>query len=204
MAVFGGSQVPLTLAASKSWVGHAEPAAGLVGLLFGQSMLAQQTAHPLMHLRGVNPYVASTLGESGASALLPKQSGALPSTLRSNAVCGVSAFAFQGTNAHALVTVTNSASITCQGDAAWQLKRRYVLPAAHLLATIGTVSSSSGKARVLMQANLRGPQLAFLWDHKVMGKPVFPGTVRTYEQRCHVVCIGLLKQALSLHRSRLL
>ena len=177
MAVLGGSRVPLTLAASKSWVGHAEPAAGLAGLLFGQSMLAQQMAHPLMHLRGVNPYVASTLGESGTSALLPKQSGGLPSTLQTSAMCGVSAFAFQGTNAHALVAVTNSSSITCLANAAWQLKRRYVLPAAHLFAAIGTVSGSAGKAQLLVQANLRVSQLAYLWDHKVMGKSVFPGRV---------------------------
>lgn len=87
------------LAASKSWVGHAEPAAGLAGLLFARAAASQALSLPLLHLRAVNTYVANALEQQPvkggvAPALLPKQSGPGPFT-SSLATWGVSAFAFQ-------------------------------------------------------------------------------------------------------------
>jgi hypothetical protein len=49
---------PLSLLASKSWHGHAEPAAGLVALAHAASAAAAALRHPLLHLRTLNPYVA--------------------------------------------------------------------------------------------------------------------------------------------------
>jgi acyl transferase domain-containing protein len=184
-------QQPLALAASKSWVGHAEPAAGLAGLLFAHATATQALSLPLLHLRAVNPYVASTLeqqqqqqkGSSGgavAPALLPKQGGALPAAeARETSTWGVSAFAFQGTNAHAVLAAVSgsSSSVAVQLEQlpAWQGKRQYVLPEAHLLITAATVSAAGASRRVLFHAELAAASLAFLWDHQVMGKGIFPG-----------------------------
>lgn len=92
---------PLVLTASKSWLGHAEPAAGMVGMLHACHGISRGLAVPNAHLIELNPHVEHVLS-SGTPAQrehwsLPRQQGALPScgvegsALRS----GVSAFAFQ-------------------------------------------------------------------------------------------------------------
>jgi len=59
---------PLFLSAAKSIIGHAEPAAGAVGLLSLISTLASHQRQPILHLRTLNPLVASAMGAvSGAS-----------------------------------------------------------------------------------------------------------------------------------------
>lgn len=52
-AVFKGTQAgaPMALMASKSWSGHAEPAAGLVAFAHAQAALGSQIQLPLLHLR---------------------------------------------------------------------------------------------------------------------------------------------------------
>lgn len=176
-------QQPLTMVASKSWVGHAEPAAGLVGLLFAQQAATGQLVLPIMHLATVNPYVSSTLEQTAhAAVLLPKESSPLPRKAQSgagNAVFGVSAFAFQGTNAHATVAAGDSVLSPNLGSGhiavSWLRKRHYVAPEAHLLAETVMVSAGAGQKLVVLQGNLLAAQNSFLWGHQVMGKAIFPG-----------------------------
>jgi acyl transferase domain-containing protein len=179
-------QQPLTMAASKSWVGHAEPAAGLVGLLFAQQAATGQVTLPIMHLATVNPYVGSTLEQTPhAAVLLPKQDSALPKapqTQPGSIAFGVSAFAFMGTNAHALVAAGGSSSTSAAGASLrshtqvfWQRKRHYVLPEANLLACAALVPPAVGQRQVVLQADLQAAALSFLWHHQVMGKAIFPG-----------------------------
>jgi hypothetical protein len=52
-----GAPPPLALNAAKSWSGHAEPGAGMVGLVHAQATLAQAALLPILHLHNVNPYV---------------------------------------------------------------------------------------------------------------------------------------------------
>jgi acyl transferase domain-containing protein len=184
-------QLPLTLATSKSWVGHAEPAAGLAGLLFARTAVTHALALPLMHLRAINPHVGNALEQqprSGgvAAALLPRQGGAGP-LADGSATWGVSAFAFQGTNAHAVVAAAGPATdaAAAAGAAAqlvpctWQPKRHYILPESHLLictaAVLSMPADGAAQRRVQYHAELAGASLAYLWDHQVLGKAVFPG-----------------------------
>lgn len=218
-------QQTLVLAASKSWVGHAEPAAGLAGLLFAHAAATQALTLPLLHLRSVNPYVTNTLeqqlGTGGiAAALLPKQGGGGPAAAGATQACtwGTSAFAFQGTNAHALLAAAAPAgedlATTLQGGLllpAWQHKRHYVLPPAHLLITAAaSVTGGASHKRVLFHAELAAASLAFLWDHQVMGKAIFPGEsvcacLRTLQLNAlHGVLIQTLFGKLELLRRALL
>ena len=99
--------------AAKSWVGHSEPAAGLMGLAHAQMALQHQMQLPILHLGHLNPHVASALQQGSASGHLQimRQHACLPSTNRhsdggngsTGLKCGVCAFAFQGTNAHAII-----------------------------------------------------------------------------------------------------
>lgn len=176
LAVFARSSrhQPLAMAASKSWMGHAEPAAGLAGLLLAKTAVTAQQILPIMHLHSINPYVASSLEQSnGSAAMLPKQPSAHASVAMYKPwTCAVSAFAFQGTNAHVLVEADGN--FTRSGLAAppvWQRVRHYVVPELSLLASKVT----SARHEAVFHASLGATQLAFLWDHHVLGKQIFPG-----------------------------
>lgn len=56
----------LSLLASKSSVGHGEPAAGMIGFAFAAASLQHRAAAPVLHLRALNPHVQSGLDESSA------------------------------------------------------------------------------------------------------------------------------------------
>lgn len=62
----GSSSWPLTLLASKSWEGHAEPAAGLVAIAHAASAASAAQQQPLLHLRAVNPAVAGAMEAAAA------------------------------------------------------------------------------------------------------------------------------------------
>ncbi len=59
------TQQPLALMASKSWVGHAEPAAGIVGVAHATLALAQSSVLGIMHMREINPYVVTSMRVTG-------------------------------------------------------------------------------------------------------------------------------------------
>ena len=101
------SSIPLTLSSSKSWIGHAEPAAGVNGLLNVVTVAAKHASRPIMHLTSVNPYIANMVSSVGTKADLmpafhmPREYSEVYHA--DKIAIGVSSFAFQGTNAHAVV-----------------------------------------------------------------------------------------------------
>lgn len=182
-------QQPLTLTAAKAMMGHSEPAAGLVGLLTIAAELTHCTAPSLLHLTSLNPYVSSVLNAAGSSSRstgsgaggglvsMSRQTRGTPMVSGMQMHGGVSSFAFQGTNAHAVVSTTsrdaNHGSPLLAGVALhlpMQKQRHWVLPKPHSLLLL----ASSQRETVIMQCQLADPNLAFLMDHQVMGRPLFP------------------------------
>ena len=179
-------QQPLTLTAAKAMMGHSEPAAGLVGLLAIAAELTHSSAPGLLHLTSLNPYVSSVLnaagsggrrGGGGGLVSMSRQTQGAGVVSRAQRHGGVSSFAFQGTNAHAVVSTFPGDNIhLClqhQRDGAalaMQMQRHWVLPKPHSLLTL----AASHKQAVIMQCQLADPQLAFLSDHHVMGRALFP------------------------------
>ena len=97
---------PIILNASKSSFGHAEPAAGSIGLMAAILMLDGRAYNGLIHLRNVNPYVSQCLDslKSPTTPILPRiEAPASIMNMRSRVVANISGFAFQGTNAHAII-----------------------------------------------------------------------------------------------------
>lgn len=64
------SRQPIALAAAKSRAGHGETGAGVLGIVAVVAQLRSSAASPLLHLRSVNPHVASLLGRDPGSKRL--------------------------------------------------------------------------------------------------------------------------------------
>ena len=132
--------------AAKSWVGHSEPAAGLMGLAQAHLALHHYMQLPILHLGHMNPHVASALQPAMMSGQfqVPRQQACMLAASSGSMRCGVSAFAFQGTNAHAIIEQAPSGYALDKLDEAeggskpalqWCSQRHWVAPPAHALLT---------------------------------------------------------------------
>jgi len=180
LATKGGRSKPLDLIASKSWVGHGEPAAGLAGILVAHQAATAHMALPIMHLRNTNPYVGDALCRTAVAVRFPRQQAVLASDRAPVNLMGVSAFAFQGTNAHIVLRDTNDSEEGSKRDAAmvsllWQHRRAYVLPPINVFAQRAGVFKRGSTRLITFQANLAVPQLAYVWHHRVLQRCIFPG-----------------------------
>ena len=131
-----GDSAPLSVQAGKTYVGHTEPASGVVGLIHAVHGTCHRMASPVLHLRHVNPHLTRILGgsQSGQGSrlghLCRERNGLTwnESTSVSTHASGVSAFAFQGTNAHALVrhTMVSVGVLSSWSGQHWQNQRFWV------------------------------------------------------------------------------
>lgn len=101
-AVLQSRAMPLRMTAAKSRVGHAEPAAGVVGILQASFQLSRAAALSLTHLRTANPLVGGILAAAAAKGdgrpLLPKQdmpAAAMAAAHELQESVGINSFAFQ-------------------------------------------------------------------------------------------------------------
>lgn len=168
MEVRSEGAVPLAVMAGKSLMGHSEPAAGVMGIAHAQLALNYAACLPLLHLHAANPYVRQVINSK--VWMLSRQLGGLnaPRTDR-HAIAGVSSFAFQGTNSHALLAALPGI-FTSQAPAAttWQRCRHWVHPAVHALVCAASVQGDVAN----FEAHFGIPRLSELMNaisHK--GKP---------------------------------
>ncbi len=171
-AASAAGQPAVELAAAKSLLGHAETAAGVVGVLRAAGRLQQQQRAAVLHLRSLNAYVESILDSSSSSFAVARQSAAGLTPAHGSIGAGCSAFAFQGTNAHVLLrsqALEGSADQQAAGSelSAWQRRRFWYTPAAHLLLFSAAVASSGGSTSAAFDVVLGRPALAFVWEHQV-------------------------------------
>ncbi len=170
---------PLTMMAAKSSIGHSEPAAGVMNMLRACQAMQSAATLPILHLRSVNPHVSSALDQLSAKARvhLPRQTAPAVIGLTSGAsmVSGVSAFAFQGTNAHVIMQGANGVEKqpykAAGGGLAWQQSRHWLAPQPQMLLSAFVKLSGS---TLVMQCQLNQPKLARFLDHQVRGKAIFP------------------------------
>lgn len=177
----------------------------------------QNATHPqMLHLRSLNPYVASTLEASvraaargrggvaagfafhgGFSAARQPSPGVSTATAvaaigqaigaaAAEGAAGISAFAFQGTNAHVLLgaaaafgptsadsTATAAADTEAQAGhvatqpPAWQRRRFWYAPAPSRLLLAARIAGVGMTAVAVFSMQLDVPSLAYLLDHQV-------------------------------------
>ncbi len=170
---------PLTMMAAKSSIGHSEPAAGVMNMLHACQAMQSAATLSILHLRSVNPHVSSALDQSSAKTRLhlPRQTApaVIGLTSGTSMVSGVSAFAFQGTNAHVIMQGANGVAKqpykAAGGGLAWQQSRHWLAPQPQMLLSAFVKLSGS---TLLIQCQLNQPKLAAFLDHQVLGKAIFP------------------------------
>lgn len=116
---------------------------------------------------------------------MPRQTAALPlHSASGQLLCGISAYAFQGTNAHAIIQRTplddlasSPPNTSHPAVALWQKEAHWVGPAVHvMLHNSRSMAAGTGKAAVRLECRLSAtPRLSFFWDHRVSGRLLFPG-----------------------------
>ena len=178
-AVFGAQQRHhcLEFSAAKSHMGHAEPAAGAVGIQRAISYLQCDATVGTLHLTRVNPYVVGAL-ESAPNAFgwMPRSASSVAHG--SNSCAGISGFAFQGTNAHLIVGKAAVEASLKKGDVdavappAWERSLHWFTPPSRMLARHARASNGCA----ISECDISAPALSYLWQHQVNGRSILPGT----------------------------
>jgi 3-oxoacyl-(acyl-carrier-protein) synthase len=164
---------PVTLAAAKPAHGHVEAGAGVVGFLHAITSLTHAHVCVFPTLREMNPYVAETMNIAKLT-VASKQNAGLVSTQAAYVThTGVSAFAYQGPNSHALISRVQPAADVMLQEPLWEMQTLWLTPAAHALAAVASPEAKRSKLRT--QAQLSSTTLAFLWQYQVKGVTVLPG-----------------------------
>lgn len=135
---------------------------------------------PILHLRTLNPHVASVLDSNGVYQRIagPRSAAPLPKESLAASALGVSAFAFQGTNAHVIVEGSNGwsgPSSQLQPAASFPWNKRHVWVHPEPLPLITRILMCSPSAATF-HLELKADAHASMWDHLVSGRALVPGT----------------------------
>ena len=173
LAVLQSDKRPIQLSAAKSILGHAEPAAGSVGIAHAVSIMIGAHSSLLPHVRAPNPHILGILEASGKGSCMkmPRQPGARVCVQSAQAM-GVSAFAFQGTNAHAVLQPVTPGQ-SGEGVAVTWVRHRFWYK---VRATASLYQAICREAQATFHTKLSRPVLAFLLDHQIQGAALFPGS----------------------------
>lgn len=163
---YTGNQVALI--ASKSSYGHAETVSGLCTLLHVSSNMLKGSIPSITHLRNPNRHMLNILDDSVFS-ILPRENSML-TRQAPNLIGGFSAFAFQGTNAHAVVAAGNP--LQRERPTVEHLLHRthaYIVPNLHVFSS-GFFSNLSSLTIEFMV----GSKVRYLLDHKIQHQGILP------------------------------
>ena len=138
-----------------------------------------------MHLTAINPQVPGTSSSLPKQLLrqwhLPRVGSAMPQASPNQLpICGTSAFAFQGTNAHIIQQQTPpvQSQPPVLAATAWQQQSHWVAPplSALISSLVGTTARgvSRGAGVLVMQVDLTCARAAFLRQYCVMQNAVMP------------------------------
>ena len=169
---------PVHMSAVKSNIGHTEAAAGMAGMVQLTGALMNKSNTAITHLRHVNPHIVGMLSmgprkDAGSLGIdLSRESSAL--SCPESCVGGVSAFAFQGTNAHVVLSHRcgsgdESDCVSRPNLSLWQHERCWYV--CRLPKVLSHVHYSQG-ADISLEAVLNTAQSASLWQQVYCNKPM--------------------------------
>lgn len=180
-AIFGSSSDKRTnhleFSATKSHMGHAEPAAGGVGLQRTLTSIGCLATLGTLHLHEVNPYAVGALDQCKSPlAWMPRA----PSAQHAVTNIGISGFAFQGSNAHLIVGGQPNKNEHCSEidleakTVLWRRTAQWFIPPTRVFSVQARVGTQAPV--VIVECDLKHPSLAYLWQHQVNGRSILPGT----------------------------
>ena len=173
----------ITLEAVKSYVGHTECASGIVGIMQPVNRLGDSLSAHVLHLNTMNAHIQNLFERN---AFVPTRVCRQRASAQMNeaicvSACGVGSFAFQGTNGQCIVSKMSigDGSRVLSGLqnelALLERSRFWPLPTTHALLRSFSFSRN-GHAHAWRLQALLDPRLhEHLWDHRVMGRALFPG-----------------------------
>ena len=161
----------------------------MIGFAHIMAALTHQRPHAVTHLRSVNPHLTSILSSVSPRSkppAFPRQDSPAPLTTCGHAgpeaaIQGLSSFAFQGTNAHAVLCKGGSIISASASDAAhtgasiWKRSRVWYTAATHTLLQHVSVSSSMQGLEARFVNETTRSSLAYLMDHQIKGRVLLPG-----------------------------
>ena len=164
------SLAPLSVGGVKANIGHAEPAAGMTGLLRLVVGLSSGMAAPNAQLRVLNPHLRGAMVGTGCA--LATGVGALGEL--QPRVGSVSSFGYSGTIAHAVMQFDPTGSVPTVPLVLTFTRRAFLWKEqAHPLAQRRSPSSDHS---ALFRSPAAGALHAVVADHVVQGRVIFPGT----------------------------
>ena len=170
-AYCNGREAALAVGAAKAGIGHAEAASGMAGVCKVAQQLRRLVVVGNTKLRVLNPLVRERLGAGGAAVLASQP------LVSAGGSCGLSAFGYSGTIAHALFTAlaaTNCLFVPAPARRCTLRRREFAWrDPVHPLLQLKLPTVVPALAR--FRAPVAGPLRALVSEHIVRGRVVFPG-----------------------------
>lgn len=188
--------------AAKSIHGHLEPASGFVGLYHAAIQLKLEQASPVQHLKSLNRYIANDKSVDESLPKIPREPAILL-TSDTDAYQGVSAFAFQGTNSHIIISKSKQYSGKCANMLQWRKSRFWYAVANNRLLSICAINErDSATFTCALTANF-----SYILEHIVRDKAVFPAAAMLMASFAAIDAVSnnsnlpLVIQNLAIHRA---
>lgn len=157
----------VTLHAPKSTFGHAEPASGHIGSFCAIQAIQKQIRQLNPHLKNLNTHIIR-IGASGFKA--ERETSGSSDMKPYKTLIGVSAFAFQGTNAHAIFLQHIDHHLTPMSSFILKRFRFWVFP----LSIRGIMVMNCGTSRLLLDLQLNSVETSICYDHTIYNRSVVP------------------------------
>lgn len=182
--------IPVSASTAKGWIGHTEAGAGVMGIsqaTFGASFMYSLG---ISHLRSVNAHIIPVMNSKAAkdgcaSWHLPRESSG--AVMHDKVTAGVSSFAFQGTNAHAILQGGTMASLRSSQLKIWRNQRIWVAPPSYSMIYQAITSRiSRARPQAVFDCLLKRPCMAFMRQHKIKEASVLPAAAFLEISSCGV------------------
>eukprot|EP00889_Picochlorum_renovo_P003212 jgi/Picre1/30242/NNA_005608.t1 len=167
----------LSISTSKTAHGHSEPAAGCIGIHWILRQLEKKIMAPKIHLIEVSKHIASALLAS-KRPMYPARECRPIGLHEQRAFASLSSFAFQGTNAHAILQYDTSRDTQFRVDAlrcmaAYQGHVSWYCSTVHAL--MHPISPTFPDQDISWSVGYKQNFIARMKDHKVFSASLLPG-----------------------------
>jgi thioesterase domain-containing protein/3-oxoacyl-(acyl-carrier-protein) synthase/acyl carrier protein len=170
---------PLMLLSQKGRTGHQEAAAGAVLMTAAWSAAMSQSAASFLHLRLLNPFVATQFDKAAVQVAVPRCMQRM-GPARKDIAIGVSAFAAQGTNAHVVLAgdiVGPHSDLKSDLTSSLRLKRYWITPPSNPLIyrNVACVSNRwMRQAKMVLEGRMALREMAPFWQISLGNRVIVP------------------------------